>query len=92
MLRGKLIGTLIAAAGLAVLAPAAMAIDEANDPYWHAKPQTGTQRQTGVAPASRAGTVKDKAAARAAYEKSRAGQAEAEALRGPQHLQDKHNP
>jgi hypothetical protein len=35
---------------------------------------------------------RDKAASKPGYEKSRAGQAEAELLRGPQHLQDKHNP
>jgi len=85
----KQLTTLIVGAALAGLGTASLAIDEANDPYWHKKPQASTSSP------KQAGTTasRDKAAAtKPGYEKSRAGQAEAELLRGPQHLQDKHNP
>lgn len=88
----KLIATLIAGAALATLGIPALARDDSNDPYWHKRPQAGTPKQAGTSAPQRTGVARDKDAAKAAYEKSRVGQAEAEVMRGPQHLQDKHIP
>lgn len=87
MLTRKQLTIFIAGAALAGLGTASLAVDEANDPYWHKKPQASTPS---TKPAGMTAS-RDKAASKPGYEKSRAGQAEAELLRGPQHLQDKHN-
>ena len=93
MLTRKRITTLIAIAALTGMGTSALALDESTDPYWHKKPTATTPKQASTPAAQRTGVAKDKdkEAAKAAYEKSRAGQAEGELMRSPQHLQDKHN-
>ncbi len=87
----RLVSALIMGAALSGLGAAALAVDKSTDPYWHKKPQAGAPKQAGTPAPQRTGVAKDEAAAKATYEKSRAGQADGELIRRPQHLQDNHN-